>query len=190
LIKVPACLNCNNDPSKDDEFFRNVLVNDDRVRDHPQAQDIVAAYDRSLLRPKARRLTLSMLKKTRRIPLISPAGILYHGTDLETDFTRESRVLTRIVQGLYFHEFQKLHPSENEIAVFSSNTMNKEDKAEKVLLELIACIKEKDKRKIGGDVFSYGWATAEDNPAGTFWVLGFFKIPYVVYSLPKDTGEE
>lgn len=192
LIKVPACLNCNNDPSKDDEFFRNVLVNDDRVREHPEAQEIVAAYERSLKRPQARGLKAAMLQKKRQFPLVSPAGIWHgHGTVLKTDFIRESRVLTRIVQGLYYHEFQTPHPQGNKITVYSSNTMNKADEAQNVLLELIACIKEEDKKKIGNEVFSYGFAIAEDNPAATFWMLGFFnRIPYSVYSVPQNAGKK
>ena len=74
LIKVPACLSCNNDSSKDDEFFRCVLVNDDRVYQNPEAGEIVAAYERSLRRPQATGLHISMMKKKQRFPLISPAG--------------------------------------------------------------------------------------------------------------------
>lgn len=109
LITVPACLNCNNTSSQDDEFFRNVLVNDDRVRDHPEAQDLNAAYERSLQRPQAQGLRAAMLRQRRRFPLISPAGIIHgQGTALETDFTRERKVLERITRGLFSMNFEDL----------------------------------------------------------------------------------
>ncbi len=101
LIKVPACLSCNNDSSKDDEFFRCVLVNDDRVNQNHEAGEIVAAYERSLRRPQATGLHISMMKKKQRFPLISPAGVIYgEGTSIKTDFTQERKVLERITNGL------------------------------------------------------------------------------------------
>lgn len=185
LIKVPACFNCNNDPSKDDEFFRNVLANDDRIEKHPEAEEIVATYERSLQRPQARGLRIAMLRNRTRFPLTSPAGVIYEGTALKTDFTRERKVIERFVKGLFYHEFQKPHPNDNSISVYSTRHMDKGKEDLNSVLELINFIKPENKKTIGNEVFSYGYAIADDHPNGTFWVLTFYKaMPFFVYSIP------
>ena len=109
LIKVPSCSSCNNYPSKDDEYFRNILLNDDRIREHPEAKGLMEAYTRSLKRPQATGLITSMLRNKTRFPLISPGGIIYgEGTGLKSDFTSERKVLERVTKGLFYHEFQNL----------------------------------------------------------------------------------
>jgi len=176
LITVPACLSCNHDASKDDEWFRNYLVSDDRIRNHTESQELLNAFNRSLQRPQNTGLRETINRSLRRFPLITEGGIYYgEGTALESDFKRETRVLTRIIKGLFYHEFQRPHPDENSISVFSCKTMGQGEESLNVVLELIGYIKKENKKKIGNDVFSYGWAVAEDHPDGTFWVLTFFQ---------------
>lgn len=186
LITVPSCSSCNNDPSKDDEYFRNLLLTDDRIRDHPEAKGLIEAYTRSLKRPQATGLRAAMLRDTTRFPLISPAGIIYgEGTGLKSDFTRERKVLERVTKGLFYHEFQTPHPNENSISVYSTRHMDEGRKGLNTVLEFISYIKPENKKTIGNDVFSYGYAIAEDHPDGSFWVLTFFKtIPFFVFSIP------
>lgn len=189
LIKVPACLACTNESSKDDEFFRNILANDDRVRKHPEAQKVVGAYERSLQRPQAQGLRTSILRAQMQFSLISPAEIIHgKGTALKTDFTRETKVLERITKGLFFHEFQRPHPTENTISVHSPAKHIKEGTgALERVLEMIGYINSENKKTSGKEIFSYGVAVAEDNPNGTFWALTFFKaIPFLVYSVPPE----
>ncbi|MGD9852791.1 MAG: hypothetical protein AB7T38_16180 [Nitrospirales bacterium] len=186
LIKVPACFNCNNKSSKDDEFFRAVLVNDDRIDRHPEAEEIVATYTRSLQRPQARGLRISTLRNRTRFPLISPAGIIHgEGTALKTDFIRERKVIERVVKGLFYNEFQRPHPNENSMSVYSSRHMGEGRDAMDSVLELISFIKPENKKTIGNEAFSYGYAIADDHPNGTFWVLTFYKaMPIFVWSVP------
>ena len=189
LITVPACFDCNNGHSQDDAFFRNVLLNDDRIRNLPQANALVKAYERSLRRPQATGLAVSMLRNRIRFPLISPQGIYQgEGTALQSDFKRERKVLTRIMKGLFYHEFRRAHPEKNSISVFSSNNMGHGKDVVNTVLEMISYIKEENKKTIGNNIFSYGWAVTEDHSDGTFWVLTFFKtVPFFIYSVPSQS---
>lgn len=192
LIKVPSCLTCNNNPSKDDEFFRNVLVNDNRIYKTHEAQEMVAAYERSLQRPQAAGLQKAMSQKTMRVPLFSTSGLFQgYGTALKTDFTRERKVLERIITGLFYHEFQRPHPSENSIDVFSSQHLKGKKEKLDFVLECIGYIKPENKKGDNPDIFRYGFAIAEDNPNGTFWVLTFYgKIPFFIYCAPPTPPNE
>jgi hypothetical protein len=59
------------------------------------------------------------------------------------------------------------------------------------VLEFISYIKPENKKTIGNEVFSYGYAIAEDHPNGTFWVLTFYKaMPIFVYSVPATPSIE
>lgn len=63
--------------------------------------------------------------------------------------------------------------------------MGKDQKMKDSVLEFISYIKPGNKKTIGNEVFSYGFAIAEDHPNGSFWVLIFFKaIPFFAYSIP------
>jgi hypothetical protein len=181
LITVPACFPCNHDGSKDDEWFRNYLVSDDRIRNHPESQELINALNRSLQRPQSIGLRETMNRSLKRYSLITESGLYCgEGTALESDFTRESRVLTRIIKGLYYHELQKYHPNDNGNFVYSSNNIYSPDPMKReerfnIIMELIKDIKNEPIRIIGNDVFSYKWGVANDNPNANFWVLIFFK---------------
>jgi hypothetical protein len=182
LITVPACLNCNNDSSKDDEFFRAVLLSDDRIQGHPNAQQLIQTFNRSLARPTGFGVLIDKVRRS--FSLISPQGIIYGtGTGLETDFIRESKVLTRIMKGLFYHELQRPHPENNSISVFSTKNIGPGSENLATVLEMIGYIKNENKRTI--DIFSYGWAVAEDHPDATFWILTFYKtFPFFIFSVP------
>jgi hypothetical protein len=81
---------------------------------------------------------------------------IYEGTALKTDFTRERKVIERVVKGLFYHEFQRPHPNDNSISVYS--TRHRDDGTEGLnsVLELINFIKPENKKTIGNEVFSYG----------------------------------
>lgn len=196
LITVPACLSCNHDASQDDEWFRNYLISDDRIRNHPESKELNKALERSLQRPQSIGLQEFMDRNLKRFPLMTESGLYYgEGTALDNDFTRESRVLIRIMKGLYYHELQKHHPIANVNSVYSSNKVYSPDakvreERRNAILELINDLKNEPIRTIGQDVFSYKWGVANDNPNATFWVLVFFKtIPFSIISVPRQQGE-
>ncbi|MCZ6674176.1 MAG: hypothetical protein O7C75_14700 [Verrucomicrobia bacterium] len=153
---------------------------------------MVAAYERSLQRPQAAGLQKAMSQKTMRVPLFSTSGLFQgYGTALKTDFTRERKVSERIITGLFYHEFQRPHPSENSIDVFSSQLLKGKKEKLYFVLECIGYIKPENKKGDNPDIFRYGFAIAEDNPNGTFWVLTFYgKIPFFIYCAPPTPPNE
>lgn len=190
LITVPACFSCNNEASNDDQWFRNYLVSDDRIKNHPEAKELNNALARSLQRPQGVGLQEYMDRNLKRFSLITESGLFYgEGTALENDFKREGRILTRIMKGLYYHELKKHHPTHNINSVYSSNKTFSPDKKvreerQNVILDLINDLKNEPIKKIGNDVFSYKWGVAKDNPDASFWVLVFFHaIPFSVISI-------
>ncbi len=188
LITVPACQPCNAGASQDDEYLRIFLLSDNRVQEHQEAQSLMGAYRRSLQRPSATGLGISTLRNLRRFPLITETGIYYgQGTELRYDFNRISKVLTRIMKGLFYHEFQEVFPSDYLIEVYSTGTMNLRPEGINAGLEFIRHIKPENKRTIGEDVFSYGWGIADDDPNATYWYLGFFQaLPFFVVTVPPN----
>jgi hypothetical protein len=188
LITVPACQPCNAGASQDDEYLRIFLLSDNRVQEHQKAQALMDAFRRSLQRPSATGLGISAARNLRRFPLITETGIYYgQGTELQYDFNRISKVLIRIVKGLFYHELQEVFPLEYQIEVYSTGTMNLRPEGINTGLAFIRYIRPENKRTIGDNVFSYGWALADDDSNTSVWYLGFFQVlPFLVVTVPPN----
>ena len=150
---------------------------------------MVYAFNRSLERLQSYGLRKTINSRLMRFPLITEGGLYYgEGTGLKRDYSRERRFLTRIVKGLFFHEFERTHPKENTIGVSSCWDMDFGGDDLKRVLDLITFIKPENKKTIGNEVFSYGYAHAEDHPNASFWVLTFFQAcPFFVRSFPTTS---
>lgn len=190
LITVPACKPCNSEASVDDEYFRNVLILDHRLENHPETKRLIEAFKRSLQRPEALGLRTSLVRNLRRVPLISSTGLYYgQGAALKGDFNRISKVLTRIVKGLFFHQFQKPLPGDCSISVHSSQEINQDLEAINSVLKMVKAIE--TRVTVGNDVFSYSCVVFKDQPNATFWMLGFFNtLPFFVMTRPPQLSLE
>jgi hypothetical protein len=105
LITVPACLECNNRASKDDEYFRLKVALRDDVGDHTDVQALLPKVLRSLQRPDARGFRSAFLSDIRQAEALTPAGLVVgRRTAYDVDLIRLCRVPTRIVRGLFWHQ--------------------------------------------------------------------------------------
>jgi hypothetical protein len=110
LITVGCCFECNNDPSKDDEYFRLALSIRYDV-DRSQAKDAAESALRSLRRKEQQGFTRSFLSSTREVDIYTKDGqYLGTGGEYDVDLERLNLVATRIIRGLYHHHFKKIIP--------------------------------------------------------------------------------
>lgn len=105
LITVPACERCNKSFEKDDTYFRDCVVLEQRCGDHPEAKKVIAASLRGLARPESVGYRKYFLSRLGKVELRTSSG-LYAGRKggYNVDLGRLSRVLSRIVRGVYYHE--------------------------------------------------------------------------------------
>lgn len=111
LITSPACAKCNNDLTKDEEYFRAcILVG--KAYEHPTGRALweTKVRDSFNSRPGFRALLAS---QSRLATLEAPNGMQLRNVPLlELDRPRIERVVRKMVQGLYYyHEGSVLSPT-------------------------------------------------------------------------------
>jgi hypothetical protein len=105
LIKVPSCFKCNNDASKDDEYFRLTLSMRFDVSQNPIVQKIIPDIIRSLTMPIKDGFKRAIFTSIKEIYI--PSGNEYFHKNrfvIDVDLLRLNRVAIRIVKGLFYHE--------------------------------------------------------------------------------------
>lgn len=195
LWTVPSCRRCNNQASKDDEYFKMMLTLKDFAGDHPDAKQASASVLRSLQRPEAQRFTRSFLDRVRYVDALSPSG-LYVGRRMAYDvnLARLDCVISRVVKGLFYRLKGYRLPSECSVACFSEDglrNMSAHDMADlqqKIVLPALEGFHEATPR----EVMSY-WASFDpDDHVTSGWILEFYRdVRFLaLIILPRDNSRK
>lgn len=116
LITVPAHFSCNQETQKDEEYFMAVLhfgpAGVTRVGKKLWEQKLRRTYR------KNQGLRAAVVNSFRRVNVMTPMG-LYAGTRLgiSVDWKRFNRVISKIVRGLYYFEYNEILRSDVGIQV-------------------------------------------------------------------------
>ena len=189
LITVPCCRNCNNSASKDDEYFRSLLVREKRVDEHSQVHKVKQSFIRSLDQSKAPGFSRSILNNVIPVETYTPAGIytgLEWGYYVEND--RLDRVLERIVKGLYWKECRMRLPDEYRVMCWDEYRIAELDRDNQVVIynSFIPMIGPPQK-VIGNRTFIYWFRNDELDKCKTAWVLGFYsRVFFFCITRPKE----
>ncbi|MHC4535752.1 MAG: HNH endonuclease [Planctomycetota bacterium] len=102
MLTVPCCKKCNESFSKDDEYFRTVLVSDAAVFSNPNVQAVNEKLLRSMSRPEASAMASAIRKSLHVVDVISRGGIyLGRSPAMKINASRIKRVANRIARGLF-----------------------------------------------------------------------------------------
>lgn len=175
MLTVPACLPCNGDKARDDDYLRDILLVDWENEDHPAAQgrlkdNLIQAIGRN------RSHLIRDGRRTRRLtPVLSPAGLhLGVASAIPLDQARMNKMFGRIVRGLYYgfsggrrlptdctFEINKVHPmrKEQSVAVFRRPGVQ---------------------TRAIGDTFDCAFLVTKEDQSLTMWLLQFFNVFIVV----------
>lgn len=181
-FKLPACNECNNEFSKDDEYFRDVLT---MAATNADATEVLQEKTiPSITRPWAQ---LQRVRKIDRIiettfpmPIISQSGLqlptqLAHKFDSE----RTSRVCERIVRGLYYHIANE--PLAEECKVKGALMRRKDvDEIYRGLMD------SSDPKWVHApdDTFLVAmWGLSEDRHMTSVWLMRFYENIYAAVSV-------
>src|SRR5258708_29696726 len=96
LITVPCCEECRDKQSRDDEYFRLVMVARLDVDDHPVIEAITDPALRSLDKPKAQKFRKMFLGSVAERDLFSRSGIyLGSAPTFTANVSRQNKVMKR-----------------------------------------------------------------------------------------------
>lgn len=194
LITVPSCKICNEQSSKDDTYFRDVLVLRQDMATHPMVQPLIKTVLRSFKRSESTKYFWSIYSKFAQHDACTRYGI-YVGSQptLEVDLSRVLQVVKRIVRGLHYHENQTPLNPDYEVEVFTVEyfvyDLNDEQR-QLFLKELIIPMLPLPYKAVGNGVFKYKMGRS-NNKEFSVWVFLFFdRVPFVSVSLPKSLLKE
>jgi len=187
LIKVPACQECNNLASRDDEFLKrlSLTLGADRSQDAVQASQSVL---RSLQYPEAQKMKEDLYGTIRPVQLPSSTGLsrLESSFKMTLDGERMGRIIRKVVRGLYFHVKGKRLPSkylvethvvgqEVPTAAFREN--------ESHILAFPEIV-------VGDRAFTFRHIISPEDEFLSVWRLEFYGVTrYMGYTLLRDGSE-
>ena len=177
LITVCCSYECNNDASKDDEYFRLAVTAGMDPTKFPNEFDLSIQAIRKLGTPQKLGLAKMMFSSFAKEPLYSPAG-LYLGErgSLNVDRARIQKVLDPVVRGLFFHHLRKRLPNTGMVSVFSdwfAPVLPEEVRAPvEAILDFLSGA---EAIVIGSGVFCYRYRSIEGEAYGSVWWLSFYE---------------
>lgn len=185
LITVPSCKLCNSGFQKDEDFFRQFWVS--MLLDRStHAKNI---FDNEISRSIKRRplLGFKMFSQMELKDVYTKSGIYlgkmtaYYISD--SDRNRIDSVITKIIKGLFFHEFKQTIPKDWIIEIcWITPKLEKEQNLNEMAKTLRWNV-------IKEDTFAYG-VNYVPNTFQSIWIMDFFKTPlFYVLVLDKTTAK-
>jgi hypothetical protein len=175
---VPACDDCNQGFSKDDDYFRVMLTTAARAKGQPARDKIIPTVVRGLHREEARPYLQSLYHNSSILPRFSPSG-LYLGQQpaISFDGARIGRTASRIVKGLFFRVKGYRLPDDHTVKVthFSQfpQAFSVRPEIELALRQFIAAIDAEPAHRLG-DSFAFKWLPWPNGPDHSWWLLYFY----------------
>ena len=117
LITVPCCKDCHLETTKDDEYFKTMLVLKDGNLYDTDKSVLYESVSRSFRRQVG--LKRDILKTVKDVEVVSKSGI-YLGKSMTYDVNRYRlyKVVGRYVRGLYFHFNKEIFPLDGSITCY------------------------------------------------------------------------
>jgi hypothetical protein len=166
LVTVPSCVKCNNEASRFDEGFRNIIG----MRAPEESPNSLTLWETTFRSLKRRRQEHEALwESLREVPIFTESGICL-GTATEGAFDVEAhdRTIERITRGLYFHHFGRSLAFEDPVEAYPIRDGTDWQKGIAPLLMRMRV------GNIGGPwIFEYAFARDEDEPKGSLWIYRF-----------------
>ena len=167
MITVPSCDECNNNKGKDEKYFLATFM----FSEAGVTSSGKKLWEQKLYRmyKKNTGLRHKIVKSVKRLNVFTPSGIfIRRGLAIGMDEVRLSKVIDKIVRGLYFFEY-KTYLS-NSIEILSQFLQSQEDGAE--------AEKFKDQLLFGSrqwpNSFEYLFNRIQDKPDCSMWVIRFW----------------
>ena len=161
FITVPACSQCNNGASSDDEdmrFFVSMQVG-------KQALGAAQLWDSAALKSVKRKHSLrrQVVDTAREVAVTDPQGQRVVRLAVEVPARLYNTVFGRTTRGLYFHHTGRLLPPQVRVQVWPlTSTPDLE-----VLQPLI-------QQEVAGGALSYWYGVAAEEPHSSLWLYRFY----------------
>lgn len=183
-ITVPSCQECNQEASKDDEYFRQNLAARRDVGDHPEASKVMEKTYRSLRRPEAQGLKRSFLNNVDFFYFVNEMGFIEPGAGYFPDRERLGRVASRVIRGLFWHKINRRLPNHYEV---DASVVEQPQQISEQLANLCAEVLKEDPIALGKGVFKCWFKSTPEDKFTSLWILQFYnKIHFLGVTTNTD----
>jgi len=190
LLKLPACFECNNSTSTDDEYLRSVLISRADVEESQGMDELRNLLIRSLSNPDQLGFQKLYSGAVSFKNIFTPTGI-YLGNKpvLYVNYERLEKILAKIIRGLYYHHTKRTLKKEYSIKIFGQDDLKLQSLEMKEFLKtkILYYLGQVHLYEMGKNTFHYKYLlTREDEYAGA-WVLRFYeKVHFLGLVLKKQ----
>ena len=172
LITVPSCDQCNKAFSKDEEYFRAVLVYSQHGQVAPQGT--WAKVERGLDREESKLFDLFL-------DSLSVAEDNYPEVELNVDNARVDRVLVKTLQGLYFSHFG-FRLAEGDWSSPRVGSVSSISSLVQLWFANTSFV------EIGPPVFAYRFVEVNDPIFSTVWQMVFYQSLSCIFGIKRNVS--
>lgn len=166
--KLPACSDCNNLLSKDEEYIRDYFT---IAGHHPAARQVfLEGTKRSYLRPYELVKTVTKLDRINRdlvpVKVVTPGGVVVGmETGIKIDTRRVKPVVVKITKGLYWYHTKQRIPDDYHYDFYFQPP------------DVLPALLERKTPLVGrfGDVFCYKGILSKDDQFTGIWWVAFYR---------------
>ena len=183
LPTVPSCISCNNGASKDDEYFKRIVLSEE-VSISPFATEVIESFRRNLEREESKGLREDFKNSLTPITKLDETGNEYETREYEIDLQRIGNVIFRTAKGLLWVETRTRLPDDAGIVMAPFINLKFLDPH---ILDIFVHILFAEKTSTTNtvvvipDVFEYWWSQLF--PGGVLasaWVMRFYRNAYFI----------
>lgn len=195
LIRVPACEDCDNGRTKDDEYLQHIYSFDYRADTNLSAsnrRNSILAKFKDGIRTAA---LAALLRKGRPTSFYTPSGLYVgDGLEIDVDGRRLTRVHKCVVTGLFYVEYGRPLANDYGVVVLHADVIeaNASVEAQRKFGEgFVKRLQAVAPRIFGRDEFEYRCVAAIDNENCTAWWLTYYgRIHVFAGTLRNDVIEK
>jgi hypothetical protein len=191
LLRIPACEECNSQYSKDDEYFKRILLMSAKIENEtPSIIELREHLTRSFNNPKQSKFNIRFAKSISIKNIFTSSG-LYLGREpvYFADYDRLNKILDKIIRGLFYYHERKILQKDYLIKSFTEEDLLKSSlKArESVRKTIIAPLNSTILNELGKNTFKYRFRLTNLDKREGAWMLNFYsKITFLSIVLHKS----
>ena len=189
ILKVPACTECNNRASKDDEYFRSRIAFRKDIKDHDVIKQIRPVVIRSFERKEQARFARGFLRTLRPIEFPGPPGPEPAGLTYEVELHRLYRVVSRVTHGYHFDQTaQRIDLSSCYVGVLGDKEL--EAAPQEFHEQMRQQFATTPITTIGNKVFAFQGVRDLGDRRITVWLMTFYdRVTFLSATLPYEAEQ-
>lgn len=202
LITVPACVKCNNDTSKDDEFFRLIAL-ELNASEHPIARQVSDTTYKSIFHPKKEGYKTLVFNMLEPVEPATPEELSGTAPDdaTRTKLMRMTLPVARLlmtvrktIKGLFYAIKKYPLPADYAVKGYLLDMLLQglpQPQRNELVNDILPALRSQPTTQIGEGVFTYQSVRVGDDVNQLYFLLNFYhRFNFFGFTCPSSIGDE